>query len=183
MSSVAALQPAVVVFREEQYFDWRVYARGDRGPDRLFLPERPLVDRPGQLALAGAGHPQAGLPRDRAARRGGPDRLRLLAASPDDDRVSGPSEIRIWFGWVPFYRRNIAVDSVRTIEVVTYRPLLDHGGWGIRSGPEGERVLSARGNRGVRLVLNDGTRILIGSQRPEALAIAIERSLGADMGN
>ena len=25
MSSVAALRPAVVVFREEQYFDWRVY--------------------------------------------------------------------------------------------------------------------------------------------------------------
>ena len=26
MSSVATLQPAAAVFREEQYFDWRVYA-------------------------------------------------------------------------------------------------------------------------------------------------------------
>jgi hypothetical protein len=31
-------------------------------------------------------------------------------------------------------------------------------------------------------VLNDGTRILIGSQRPEALAIAIERSPGSEVG-
>ena len=25
MSSVATLQPAAVVYREEQYFDWRIY--------------------------------------------------------------------------------------------------------------------------------------------------------------
>ena len=63
------------------------------------------------------------------------------------------------------------------LEVVSYRPLADYGGWGIRSGRDGERVLNARGNRGVRLDLADGSRLLIGSQRPEALALALERAL------
>ncbi len=67
--------------------------------------------------------------------------------------------------------------SIVRIEVVSYRPLMDYGGWGIRVGRDGERVLNARGNRGVRIELTDGTRLLIGSQRPEALAVAIERTL------
>ena len=59
----------------------------------------------------------------------------------------------------------------------SYRPLADYGGWGVRTGRDGERVLNARGNRGVRLDLSDGTRLLVGSQRPEALAVAIERAI------
>jgi hypothetical protein len=34
-----------------------------------------------------------------------------------------------------------------------------------------------QGNRGVRLDLSDGTRLLIGSQRPEALAVALEHAM------
>ena len=37
--------------------------------------------------------------------------------------------------------------------------------------------LIARGNTGVRLFLTDGTRLLIGSQRPEALALAVEKAI------
>ncbi|ODT98021.1 MAG: hypothetical protein ABS79_06575 [Planctomycetes bacterium SCN 63-9] len=179
MSSVAALQPAVVVFREEQYFDWRVYALSgslvvltclgllwwaDRISWEAMLPaiRRPDYLFKGALAL--------GVPTGL---------IFMLLLMTTEVR---PAEIRVWFGWIPFYRRLIDVESIRTIEVVTFRPLLDHGGWGIRSGREGERVLSARGNRGVRLELADGTRILIGSQRPEALAIAIKGSPGVDGG-
>ncbi len=45
------------------------------------------------------------------------------------------------------------------------------------AGRDGERALIARGNRGVRLELIDGSKLLIGSQRPEALAMALERAL------
>jgi hypothetical protein len=38
-------------------------------------------------------------------------------------------------------------------------------------------VLSARGDRGVRLLLTDGTRLLIGSQQPEELAAALTRAM------
>jgi hypothetical protein len=88
-----------------------------------------------------------------------------------------PTDLRVWFGWVPTYRRFVAIGTIQRIEVVSYRPLIDYGGWGIRSGRDGERVLNARGNRGVRLELTDGSRLLIGSQRPEVLALAIERAL------
>jgi hypothetical protein len=61
--------------------------------------------------------------------------------------------------------------------VVNYRPLADYWGWGIRKGRDGERVLNARGNRGVWIDLADGSRLLVGSQRPEDLASALERAV------
>ena len=85
-----------------------------------------------------------------------------------------PTDLRVWFGWAPTSRRIVPIGTVRGIEVVTYRPIADYGFWGIRSGRDGERALIARGNRGVRLELTDGTRLLIGSQRPEALATALD---------
>ena len=55
---------------------------------------------------------------------------------------------------------------------MTYSPLVEYGGWGIRGW--GKNVaLNARGNRGVRLMLMDGRRVLVGSQRAEELAAAL----------
>ena len=163
MSSVAALRPAVVVFREEQYFDWRVYALIALGS-----------------ALTGLGVLQG----------------RALSIELLLGLIAGvslvmvivfflfqmtteviPTHLGVWFGWVPTYRRIVPIASIRKIEVVTFRPIVDYGCWGIRSGRDGERVLIARGNRGVRLELTDGSRLLIGSQRPEALATALEHAM------
>jgi hypothetical protein len=77
---------------------------------------------------------------------------------------------------VPSFRFAVPVSQIRAVEIVTYRPIRDVGGWGVRTGPEGERVLCARGNRGVRLHLADGTRLLIGSQTPEDLARMIDQA-------
>ncbi len=87
-----------------------------------------------------------------------------------------PIELCVWFGWFPTYRKTVPVDAIRSLEVVRYRPIVECGGWGIRNGPEGERVLNARGDQGVRILLDDGTRLLIGSQRPEDLARALEQA-------
>ena len=51
---------------------------------------------------------------------------------------------------------------------MTYSPLAEYGGWGIKWGRSG-LALNARGDRGVRLTLTDGRRVLVGSQRPEEL--------------
>jgi hypothetical protein len=85
-----------------------------------------------------------------------------------------PTDVRICFGWAPTYWRIVPIGAVRSIEVVTYRPIADYGFWGIRSRRNGDKALTARGNRGVRLELTDGTRLLIGSQRPEQLARALD---------
>jgi hypothetical protein len=92
-----------------------------------------------------------------------------------------PSEVRVWYGWVPVYRRAVSIGSVKSHSVVQFRPISDHGGWGILAGRDGERVLTARGNRGVRIELSDGTKLLIGSQRPEELAETIERARSPDV--
>ena len=66
-----------------------------------------------------------------------------------------PTDLRVWFGWIPTYRRSVLVTTIVRLEVVSYRPVADYWGWGIRSGRDGERVLIARGNRGVRIDLAD----------------------------
>jgi hypothetical protein len=148
------------VFREEQYFDWWVYAaialvavltglgvvRG-----RFWSPEFALGLVIG-LALL----------------------MMVVVFVLHMTTEVTPTGVRVWFGWAPTYRRIVSIGTVRSIEVVTYRPIADYGFWGIRSGRDGDRALIARGNRGVRLELTDGTRLLIGSQRSEALARAIE---------
>ena len=165
MSSVATLQPAAVVFREEQYFDWRVYAL---------------------IALGRESSPAWGLLRGHVwslefaagARRSGSGFLMFVIVFLLHMTTEvTPTDVRVWFGWVPTYRRIVPIGTIRRVEVVTYRPIADYGFWGIRSGRDGERALIARGNRGVRLELTDGTQLLIGSQRPEELAQALQSSM------
>jgi len=163
VTSVATIQPPAVVFREEQYFDWRVYAliallgvltglallRG-----RVWSLEFALGLVIGLAFLM----------------------LVVVFLLHMTTEVT-PTGVRVWFGWAPTYRRIVSIGTVRSIEVVTYRPIADYGFWGIRSGRDGDRALIARGNRGVRLELTDGTRLLIGSQRSEARATAMEHTL------
>ena len=82
-------------------------------------------------------------------------------------------DLTVSFGALfPLYQRSIAKADIASFEAVTYSPLADYGGWGIKWGRSG-LALNARGNRGVRLTLRDGRRVLVGSQRPEKLAEAL----------
>ena len=86
-----------------------------------------------------------------------------------------PQTCCVTFGWLPAYRRVIPLCEIQSIEIVTYNAWREHGFWGIRTTREGERVLTARGDRAVRLHMTDGSRILIGTQRPEELASVLDR--------
>ncbi|HEX6853121.1 MAG TPA: hypothetical protein VF139_17125 [Candidatus Polarisedimenticolaceae bacterium] len=79
------------------------------------------------------------------------------------------------YRFFPFHGKPRIVDlrDVRAARAVTYRPIRDYGGWGIRIGAKGW-AYNVSGDRGVELELRDGTLLLIGSQRPEELAAAIE---------
>jgi len=82
-------------------------------------------------------------------------------------------ELVVSFGAVlPFYRRHFALPNITAAEAVTYSPLADYGGWGIR-GWGRNTALNARGNQGVRMLLSDGSHILVGSQRPSDLVQAL----------
>jgi hypothetical protein len=79
--------------------------------------------------------------------------------------------------YIPIYRRRIPLAEIEAHEAVTYRPLLEWGGWGLRWFPGRGWVYSVSGNRGVQLELTGGRRLLIGSARPEEL----DRALSASM--
>lgn len=83
------------------------------------------------------------------------------------------TEILITFGVLfPLYRRRLARSEIASSKAVVYRPIPDYGGWGIR-GMGRNVALNARGNRGVLLTLHDGRTLLIGSQKSESLAAAL----------
>jgi hypothetical protein len=81
----------------------------------------------------------------------------------------------IHFCLTPFHRKfkHIRVEEVKKYESKTYRPIRDYGGWGIKAGRKG-RAYNIKGNRGVYFELKDGRRLLIGSQKPEVFADAID---------
>jgi hypothetical protein len=162
MSSVT-LRPAAAVYREDQHFDWRVYAL---------------------IALVGLAT-GLGLLRGRVWSRevalglviGLTFLMFVVVFVLHMTTEVGPTGLRVWFGWAPASPRIVSIHTIRTVDVVTYHPITDYGFWGIRTGRDGERAFIARGSRGVRLELIDGTRLLIGSQRPEALAAVLDGAL------
>lgn len=87
-----------------------------------------------------------------------------------------PDKLRIRFR--PFTGEEIAYSEIESAEAVTYRPLRDYGGWGIRYG-RGGRALNVSGDKGVQLVMKGGERLLLGSLRPMELAAAIKERIAA----
>jgi hypothetical protein len=71
--------------------------------------------------------------------------------------------------------RRIPLSEIKSAKTITYDPVRDYGGLGIRTTPRGKAYI-AGGNRGVRLELVKGGAILVGSARPEALELAIRGS-------
>lgn len=179
MSSVATMRPAATLFHEEQYFDWRVYTllgaiELAAGLVLLWWTYRAepaaLMARAWNLEFAlgvGAG---LGLPF-----------FLLTFFVLHMTTEATPDVLTVWYGWVPIYRRSVTIADIRSCEVVEYRPIADHGGWGVRACRDGERVLTARGDRGVRIVFADGGKLLVGSQRAEELAEVLTPSRRADM--
>lgn len=171
MTVVTSLQRPVAIYREEQNFGWWVY---------LLLA---LVSSVGLwIAFVGIRGPAGAttswslnLPLGLALGLLLPGSL-LVGVLRMTTEVT-PHQCHVWFGWIPTISHSIALETVKSVEVVQYRPILDCGGWGLRRCRGGIRVLSARGNRAVKLVLTDGSRLLIGSQRPTELAEAINQGI------
>lgn len=78
--------------------------------------------------------------------------------------------------YVPLTKRTIPLADIEQVEALTYKPLQEFGGWGVR-GRSNRRAYNVSGNRGVELTLRDGRTIMIGSQKAEELALAIVSQL------
>ena len=85
----------------------------------------------------------------------------------------------LWFRYFPFWAKIIPLSEISSCEMRRFRPLRDYGGWGLKGTPWAGMSYTVRGNKGAQLVLKNGKRILIGSQRAEELAAAIKEKISS----
>ncbi len=79
----------------------------------------------------------------------------------------------ISFGPVHLVRRRIRHADIESVRAVTYRPIREFGGWGIRW--RGRRTAwTIRGNQAVVVALRSGKEVYVGSRFPQRLAGRIE---------
>ena len=61
-------------------------------------------------------------------------------------------------------------EEIEKISVREYSPLLEYGGWGYAEERVEEHIMyNVKGNIGLQLVLKNGKKILIGTQKAEEL--------------
>lgn len=85
---------------------------------------------------------------------------------------------RVRIRYIPFIDRTIPLTTIIKCEAKTYEPIRDFGGWGIRGLTKRRRAYNVSGNEGVELTLRDESQVMIGSQRAEILAAAIDKARG-----
>jgi hypothetical protein len=75
----------------------------------------------------------------------------------------------LWIRLLLWPERSIPWTEIRWVEAFTFRPIKDYGGYGVRWNERGI-VYTVCGNRGARMELMSGERVLVGSQRADELA-------------
>src|SRR3974390_693407 len=98
--------------------------------------------------------------------------IRLITVRLVTDVRSGELSVGLQGLW---RKRKVPLAGLRSAIEVQYDPAANYGGYGTRSGAKGLAYI-ASGNRGVQVELNDGRKLLIGSQRSAELARSIMQS-------
>jgi hypothetical protein len=64
--------------------------------------------------------------------------------------------------------RTIKREDIEKMDVITYDPVEDYGGWGIRLSHKG-KAYTAKGDQGLSIQLVNGKNLLLGTSKPEEL--------------
>ncbi len=84
----------------------------------------------------------------------------------------------IAFGPVHLIRKRIAFADIKSVRGLTYRPIREFGGWGIR--PRGSRTAwTIRGDQAVKVTLQTGKEVYVGSRFPQRLEERIRAAMQA----
>lgn len=90
------------------------------------------------------------------------------------------TEVRDDGAYVRFYPvqrsfRRMGFAELSDYEAVTYRPIREYGGWGIRWRLDGPgKAYTVGGDRGVRFERREGAPLLIGTRRPREFVAALD---------
>lgn len=69
--------------------------------------------------------------------------------------------------------RKIPKEQIRSTEVISFSPISDHGGWGIK-GNSTTKAYTVIGDKGLLVDLNEKKKIVIGTQKSHELSEFIE---------
>ena len=72
--------------------------------------------------------------------------------------------------------RLIPFEDIAKFKAITYSPIKEFGGWGIRYGFE-SKAYNVKGNKGLQIILKNGRKILFGSQHYKEIEKAMNRAL------
>ena len=78
----------------------------------------------------------------------------------------------ISYRFFPFQQRfkTIPWADVDQAYVRKYKPIIEYGGWGWRIGVMGKgQALNMSGNQGLQIIFKNGKKLLLGTQKPDAL--------------
>lgn len=91
------------------------------------------------------------------------------------ETVISEEGIDVKFHGIPFCKRHIAWSEIKRISIITYSPLSDYGGWGVRYGMAGNGwCYNVSGDKGIKLFYKDDKPFLIGTQQSEEARKTIE---------
>lgn len=76
--------------------------------------------------------------------------------------------------------RSIRKEEIERFEVRKYRPVSEYGGWGIKKKRKSNVAYNVRGNIGLQLYLKNGKKILIGTQRRQAIDYAMDKMMNGE---
>ncbi|MEI7829000.1 MAG: hypothetical protein WCI31_04480 [Prolixibacteraceae bacterium] len=74
------------------------------------------------------------------------------------------------YKFFPFHLKyhKLSWNEIASYDVVTYHPIRDYGGWGIRF-VKGGKAFNTSGDKGLQLYLKTGKKLLIGTQNEQEL--------------
>jgi amino acid transporter len=82
-------------------------------------------------------------------------------------------EIQVLFFPFHWKKRKYPFSTIKKMEVITYSPIGDYGGWGVRLSANG-KAFNIKGDKGLKLYFNNRKPLLIGTQKPEELQKCIQ---------
>jgi len=86
----------------------------------------------------------------------------------------------ICFRYPPMLNKNkmIRKEEIESYEVRTYKAIKEYGGYGIKVGlKKYGKAYTVRGNSGLQLLLKNGDKVLLGTQRREAIRSAVHKMM------
>ena len=83
----------------------------------------------------------------------------------------------IYIRFSPFFLKTkyYSWQKIDSCFVRTYNPIGEYGGWGIRCGFKSGWAYSPSGNRGIQIIFEDGSKLLIGTQKGDEAATTLQK--------